>query len=437
MVRSALLLVPAVVLVGVWLGANANAGVASVLGICFGLLAAWVIHAASASRVRRLSGAVNAWMGKTDVDPIELVGGAESRQLATAINSLGAAYARRGVRLEAAQPQIRELVLAMPEPAVLFDESGEVVAANDAAKGLLPGTANLGVTATQALGSAPLSELVRVTGKEREAHRVRVEVAGANLDAVATPFGGRVLLLLRDETEQLRVEALRRDFVANASHELKTPVAGIQSLMDALDVVLDRDVSKAHGLVHRMRAEADRLASLVNDLMTLRRVDGVRPTSLQQVDVDRMAQQVIAELMPLADEKGLTVQLDADGEVTVTVDPEDLRQIIGNLVANAIKYNRTGGEVDINLERDGDDVTIEVSDTGIGIPGKDVGRIFERFYRVDAGRSREAGGTGLGLSIVRHAVERNGGKVTVSSLLGKGSTFLVRLPVAGPDVGEG
>ncbi|MFT5223537.1 MAG: signal transduction histidine kinase, partial [Glaciecola sp.] len=214
-------------------------------------------------------------------------------------------------------------------------------------------------------------------------------------------------------------------------------VAGIQSLADALEIVLERDPVKARAIVGRLRGEAARLATLVTELMNLRRVDA-RPSGddLTSVALDQMVASLTAELAESAAAASVTMRTKLASDCAVTAVEQDVRLALRNLLDNAIKYNREGGTVSVVARRQAAEVVIEVHDTGIGIPGKDLGRVFERFHRVDEGRSRDEGGTGLGLSIVRHAVERSGGQVSVSSLLGSGTTFKVTLPAA-PGGGAG
>ncbi len=433
MTRLVFLVLPLVGLLGAWMGAvgKGNA-VAPVLSALLGLFAASAIWMLAARRTRALSRAVNAWMGKIDVEPVDVDGGPDHRELATALNTLGAAYGRRGQRLEQSGPEIVELIAALPEPAFLITREGVVVASNEPARQLLGAPEGHGLTATQALGSAPLVELVEhVAAGGEDLAALEVHIGRRVIEARATTFADHVLLLVRDLTEGRRIAALRRDFVTNASHELKTPVAGIQSLADAIDVVLETDPVRARQLLGRLRGESDRLSSLVGDLLSLRRVDDeASVVEAEVVDVERLAAEALANVTVAADERHVEVELEVEAPVRVRAVADDVRLVLANLVDNAVKYNRPGGRVTVSAAVEGERVRIEVRDTGIGIPSVDLERVFERFYRVDPGRSRDAGGTGLGLAIVRHAVERSGGEVAVTSLVGTGTTFTVWLPVA-------
>ncbi len=434
MTRWVFVLVPLGVLFGVWVGEGGSGPPIYVGGAVAGLVVAGVLWAMGRRRTRALSLAVNSWMGKLEVEPIDLRGGPDHRELGTALNTLGAAYARRGRRVQDEAPEPEQLVEALPEPAVLLTLDGVVTALNPTARDLLGAGDTPGLSATQALGSSALVDLVEDVIRDPGAGAgVREVTVGQRIVAArATRFAGQVLLSLRDLTEVRRIAAVRRDFVTNASHELKTPVAGIQSLADAMDVVLDSDPERAAMLLGRLRGEADRMGELVGDLLSLRRVEDGRSAAPSAVDVERLAAEVLAAVAPRADDREVEVELDVPSGLTAWMDPDDLRLILSNLVENAVTYNRAGGTVTVTGARDGAEVVLTIQDTGIGIPSQDLDRVFERFYRVDPGRSREAGGTGLGLSIVRHAVELHGGRIEVASLLGQGSTFTVWLPASEP-----
>jgi signal transduction histidine kinase len=281
------------------------------------------------------------------------------------------------------------------------------------------------------LGVEALADAVteaRETGRD-----VEVEVQRAERELVARASvtdQGEVALVVSDLTESKRVEAIRRDFVTNASHELKTPVAGMQALSESLSLAIDRDPDRA--MIGRLHLETELPAQLVRELLDLARLEeAAGPQGRHRVDLSLLVRVQADRLRRLAAERDVDIRTDCPTSASVITLPEDLRLIVSNLLENAVRYNRPGGEVVASVRREGSDVVLEVADTGLGIPDADRDRIFERFYRVDKARSRAAGGTGLGLSIVRHAVHRHGGDITVSSVLGEGSTFRVVLPVEG------
>jgi two-component system phosphate regulon sensor histidine kinase PhoR len=246
------------------------------------------------------------------------------------------------------------------------------------------------------------------------------------------PSGQGAIAILHDTTDLERLEQIRKDFVANVSHELRTPLAGIIGYADTLlDGALE-DAQNNRRFLEIIRGNAIQLSSIASDLLVLSELEsGFDPPEPEPIPVREVLEAVLLTVQAEASSRGVTL---------IPVDIEDvevlgfrlrLEQAVLNLVANAIKFNRPGGEVRVGACRIADGrVMIQVSDTGTGIPSQDLPRIFERFYRVDKGRSRQVGGTGLGLSIVKHVVERMNGSVSVESQLGKGTSFTVTLPAA-------
>jgi len=241
----------------------------------------------------------------------------------------------------------------------------------------------------------------------------------------------RTLVVLSDTTDRMRLDAVRRDFVANASHELKTPVAGIRLLADsAATAAEDGDVDQALAFARQIGAESVRLQRLVGDLLDLSRLERA-PEPGALTDVRAAVSNAVVGHRGAAARKDLALSFDESAvpglDVFAAADPTDLAVALDNLLDNAITYT-AAGSVTVSLQADDASVRIAVTDTGPGIPAEHLQRIFERFYRVDAGRSRDSGGTGLGLALVRHMVERSGGSITVDSEPGRGSVFALRFP---------
>jgi signal transduction histidine kinase len=385
-------------------------------------------------RLRRAAEEVNGWMALTEHPGVELRGSPAWEELGIAINALGAAHQRRGARLARERPWRRELVDSLVQPALLFSDQGRMLAANDAARELLGIALDAeDLTVMQAVGTATLADAVRVVRERGRPVTVDAEQGHRELRAVVTLVGDETLLIIDDRTHERRIEELRRDFVVNASHELKTPVTGIQTLAEALQVTLRNDPDRAPALVTQLNGEAERLVRLVSDLLDLRRLEERGPLERVPVDLAELVRRAVAEAVPRAEQRGVELSVDGPDRAFVSGLPGDLELIVENLVANGVKYNRPGGRVDVSLEAAHGTYVLRVTDTGIGIPQHDLGRIFERFYRIDSARSRETGGTGLGLSIVRHAAELHGGTISVESLLGEGTTFTVTLPIGPKD----
>ena len=229
-------------------------------------------------------------------------------------------------------------------------------------------------------------------------------------------------------TERLQAsESAQRQFISDASHELKTPLASIKLLSDSI-LQNDMDTATMREFVADIGSESDRLTRMAQKLLVLNRTEHAVELEHEVVDAEEVVSHVFRMLIPLAARREIDLTADLEHGCLILSAEDDLYQILFNLVENGIKYNRDGGSVHVKLRRTDDDVTITVEDTGAGIPHEALGHIFERFYRVDKARSRQAGGSGLGLSIVRELVARNLGAIDVSSIEGSGTRFTVVLP---------
>jgi two-component system sensor histidine kinase SenX3 len=258
---------------------------------------------------------------------------------------------------------------------------------------------------------------------------VRPGVPPRHVTARVAPLSSQlVLALVEDRTRERRVESIRRDFVANVSHELKTPVGAIKLLAEAVLDAAD-DPEAVQRFAGRMQTESDRLSRLVQQIIELSRLQGDDPLDQPQpVDVDKVLLRAIDENATDAQARQIELFQDGTPALELLGDREQVAVAVSNLVANAIAYSPEGSRVVVAARADDDWVHLTVTDQGIGIPPEEVDRIFERFYRVDPARHRSTGGTGLGLSIVKHVAATHGGEVTVWSVEGQGSTFTLTLP---------
>jgi two-component system phosphate regulon sensor histidine kinase PhoR len=240
------------------------------------------------------------------------------------------------------------------------------------------------------------------------------------------------VVVLHDVSELRRLESVRRDFVANVSHELKTPITAAQGLVETMLSDDEMDTATRHGFLERVRVQISRLASLVGDLLTLSRLESGKGTRADSPrDFREVIREKIAEFESAVSSKKLQVKLElSQSPLPIAADRDTLGQIFGNLFDNAIKYTEPEGHITVRLTHDMKKAVLEIADTGIGIEPMHQERIFERFYRVDKARSRELGGTGLGLAIVKHLVRGLRGQISVTSTLGEGSTFRVEVPLA-------
>jgi two-component system sensor histidine kinase SenX3 len=237
---------------------------------------------------------------------------------------------------------------------------------------------------------------------------------------------GEVACLVEDVSERRRLADIRRDFIVNASHELRTPIGAIALLAETLEQ--EDDPETLHRLASHITREADRARALLEDVLDLARLEGGDVGDRGQVDLASVAKEAIGRLATLAQQSEVEVDLELREPVTVMGRADQLVSALSNLVDNAVKYSLPGGRVTVTVGNQGDRAMAEVTDNGRGIPSRDLDRIFERFYRADRGRDRRTGGTGLGLAIVRHVVENHGGEVQVESQEGAGSTFRILLP---------
>ncbi len=328
---------------------------------------------------------------------------------------------------------VREVLHGMDDAAVVVDASSTVLAASTAA---LPFHLEEG----EVLPSDELRGLARRVRTAESAATATLRLrrgappAEPRLVVVrATRISPRLtLLVLRDITERERVEQMRRDFVANTSHELKTPVGAVSLLAEAIESAAD-DPDQVRNFAGRLTAEASRLAQLTSRIMNLSRLQAADEfTDEREVAVDEIVASAVDAHAIQAGSAGVEIVRGGDRGLFVRGDAQVLGEAVGNLIANAIAYSPKGSNVGVGVKVVDDVVEIAVTDRGIGIAEGDQERVFERFYRADQARSRRTGGTGLGLAIVKHAVQRHGGEVRLWSRPGRGSTFTIRLPLIAP-----
>ena len=368
----------------------------------------------------------------------------EPDDLAGLTNELSAITTRLRDRLDELteeRDRAGQILDALDDGVLLLDGAGRLLLANPAVCSWfgLPGDLRPGLPAKRVLGAPQVIALAE------QAAQARAPLVG-NLTLVfpeprtlamrAFPLAdrgptGRIVVTMTDITQRRRLEVLRRDFVANASHELKTPVAAVRALAETLLTALPEDPEAGRRFAERIGREAERLDVLTRDLLDLSRVE--RGTlDVEPLDLVGLVKEVTGGYTDLAEERRVRLDSELQPLVSVRGDRAQLGLLLSNLLDNALRHTFAKGTVEVRLEATERSATIQVIDTGEGIPATELPRIFERFYRVDKARARQTGGTGLGLAIVRHVAEAHGGTVRVDSELGRGSTFTVTLPVAGP-----
>lgn len=345
------------------------------------------------------------------------------------------------LRLEQSHDRLAIVLEAMVEGVIAVDPDERILLANGAALRLLDLKPHgiSGHSLWELVRIPRLQELVSTCIKGADQHRLEIPVprTQATVAAVISRLPGDpcpgAVIVLHDVTDLRRLENLRREFVSNVSHELKTPLAAISGYTETLlDGALE-EPETSRAFVSRISEQADRLNALILDLLELARVETSENHALEitPVDIGQVLEASVNEHVNVAVSKNLTLRAESSEEpVWGMADAGGLRTIADNLIDNAINYTPSGGQIIVRWWNDGDWVRLEVADTGVGIAKEYQTRIFERFFRVDRARSREVGGTGLGLSIVKHLCQVFDGEIKVSSRLGHGSTFMVRLPAA-------
>lgn len=364
----------------------------------------------------------------------------------TELATLGAALSRIARRareqiaaLAAERDHLHTIVDSLADGVMVTDRDGRADTANPIFRELLGHPAPVaGLTLREVSRHPALSDLVERVRQEGGRHEAQVELSGprrriVDLRATALADGGGTVVVARDVTDVEQLHRTRRDFVANVSHELKTPLAAIRGSAETLeDGALD-DPAAARSFLARILDQCARLESLVSDLLMLSRLETAERTrALERVDLAELVHEVAERFADAAAARGVTLAVAVEGDGVVSGEADALERMLANLADNAVKHGRPGGHVTLEVEGRAGEVALRVRDDGPGIPGELLPRVFERFFRIDGGRDRTAGGSGLGLAIVKHTALAHGGTVDVESTPGRGSTFHVRLPRLSP-----
>jgi len=363
------------------------------------------------------------------------------REFADALDAMAEAVSARIAEANSEKEQLLAVLAGMVEGVLVVGAAGKIVLANPRLRQMFSAWDEVeGRTPLEVIRNAGVDDALRSAAATQELVSVEVQAGGAEersilVNAVAFPATGPRLgtvAVFHDVSELRRLESLRSDFVANVSHELKTPLTAVRGFAETLlsGSVPPQDVEKYLGVILK---HAERLGSLIDDLLELSRIESRKqPLQFTSVDVGRVAVGVTTGMEPLLRSKALSVKLveQAEPPAEARADRRAVEQVLTNLLDNAAKYTNAGGHIEVQVTAAGDRIAVEVRDDGIGIPERDLPRIFERFYRVEKARSRDLGGTGLGLSIVKHLVQAMDGEIFVQSELGRGTTFRFTLPKA-------
>lgn len=341
-------------------------------------------------------------------------------------------------RRDSQTEKVRDLPLMLIETLNLLDGDSVILAPGEIPIFVTPGIETLGILKDGKIQSSELLATIRVVRRTHNQQIGRIDIPRGpigegkhELTVKVLPLtkDDLVLVLVSDESEAQRVHDVRRDFVANISHELKTPIGALSLLSEAVLGAKDDPVAVVK-FAKRMQSEAKRLTDLVQEIINLSRVQDSDPLQLaQEVGVEYLIREAIDQCQITADNRNINVTFAESTSATVLGDRDQLIMALHNLVENAINYSPEGTKVSISTTVEDGIIDISVTDQGIGISESEQDRIFERFYRVDPARSRQTGGTGLGLSIVKHVASKHGGEVKVWSVENVGSTFSLRLPI--------
>jgi two-component system, OmpR family, phosphate regulon sensor histidine kinase PhoR len=367
---------------------------------------------------------------------LPITGDEEIATLGTSLNRMAQNFARQIHELADGKQRLEHILEAMGEGVMVLDRSGRVTLTNTSLRRILETTRDLtGKTPLEIFRRPELENAVHEILRAGPAHVVEIPAAAnrilqANVAPVPGGSGGieSVVVVFHDLTDIRRVERMRRDFVANVSHEFKTPLTSIRGYAETLMSGAKDDPQIAFDFLRTIERNAQHLEILVSDLLTLARLEAEVPSTKEQIELRPLIEEQIASRMNPLQDRGVHVTIDCP-DIEIHADRARLSTALSNLLDNAIYYNKPGGQISISAEVQDRTLRLAVADAGQGIPSEELPRIFERFYRVDKARTRDSGGTGLGLSIVKHAIESQGGTINVTSRLGAGSTFTIRLPI--------
>lgn len=366
----------------------------------------------------------------------------EVGELGHAINAMAESLEVQMTRIRQNESQLESVLDNMINGVMMIDPTGRIVLMSKRAEEILGFSARelVGRNYAEAKQQYELSQLIQEALASREHIKEEItfyfpeerllELNLVPIHQENNEFSG-LLLVLQDVTAIRRLERMRSEFVANVSHELKTPIAAVKGFAETLLGGAVNDEETARSFLQIIFDESDRLNRLIGDILALSKIESKRvPLYFSPVELDSFMLKTVTMMETEAARKSIKLDLQMENGLYVEADEDRLRQIMMNVIANGINYTPEGGKVSVNIRSlDEDHIRIQISDTGIGIPKKDLPRIFERFYRVDKARSRSSGGTGLGLSIVKHLIELHKGTISVTSEVGNGSTFVIELPV--------
>jgi two-component system phosphate regulon sensor histidine kinase PhoR len=396
------------------------------------VLAAWIIARTTTRPVRKLTTAARRITSGELGQRIAIEAKGEVGELTYAFNEMSAKIKELVEAISEDRAKLATILDSMADGVIMTDTEGTISLANRATEKLFNLKEAKHKPLIEAVRDHEVDELLKLCLKTTQMQAAQYEsnVSKRYLRAIAIPITDRgVLLMFQDLTELRNLQTTRRELIGNISHELRTPLAGIKAMVETLrDGAVD-DTEVARDFLTRIDGEVDRLTQLVAELTELSRIEtGETELRREQVNLDDLAEEVVAQFSPQAERERVSISKELSSELpTIAADKGRIRQVVANLIHNAIKFTPAGGMVTISTKKLEAAVELDVADTGIGIPEEEQARVFERFYKGDKARAGE--GTGMGLAIAKHVIEVHGGSIWVESEEGKGSTVSFSLPL--------
>ena len=415
---------------------NAAIAVGALVAVALGIMLAFQITRITVDPIRRLT-RISKDMAEGNLNQeIVVPSRDEVGDLARAFNRMAAKLKEAMTLVTTERDRMAIVLESMGDAIFVVDGEGRITMTNKAAGKVLqiPRESAIGRHFIEAVRDHEIDALLQRCLEKREQQTGLVEVRSRKqlLGVISTPFqeDKGCLLLIQDLTELRKLETVRRDFVANLSHELRTPIASLKALGETLQEGAIDQPAVARDFVGKMNVEVDRLAQMVQEMGELSRIEsGEAPLHRSPLDVAEVAARAVERLKAQADRAGLVLETKiASNLPRVSADGARIEQVLVNLIHNAIKFTLPGGRINISVKAEHDKLIVSVSDTGVGISEDDLPRVFERFYKAD--RARAGGGTGLGLAIAKHVVEAHGGRIWVESAEGRGATFSFSIPLS-------
>ncbi|MDD2553002.1 MAG: ATP-binding protein [Desulfotomaculaceae bacterium] len=412
------------------------------------LVLAWILYSSLINPLREVTSIAQSVAGENFEQYMPDYPQNEIGDLARSINCMAKRLKKITDRLNAEKGRLQAIVNSMSDGVIIIDSWGRVILLNSVVEGLfrITNEASKGRNIFRVIRDSNLEKMLHESLETGKSIKKRIQLSAPDrrvflFHVIPTNTDGdasEVVAILKNVTEKKKYEEMRSEFVANVSHELRTPLTSIRGFAETLLDGGCEDLADARKFLLIINKEAERLSRLIDDLLRLSKIEEDRfVPNLEAYDIKDQIKLTSEIMHAKAEEKNLTIDLDTPGTLPlVHADPDMIRQVLLNLIDNAINYTQAGGVIRISAGIENGFMKVDVQDNGIGLPPENVARLFERFYRVDKARSRDLGGTGLGLSIVKHIIEVHKGRVQVESKVGKGSTFSFLLPLAENETGH-